>query len=104
MQKKFTTQSQKNQFIQKWQDSGLSQKAFSQQIGISYATFHLWVKKYKQEINSAIPAFVPLSVEATHFKKSNSTGNKIEIHTNSGLSITFSYQPDPAYLQNLLRL
>ncbi|MDP2059789.1 MAG: hypothetical protein Q8J97_08620 [Flavobacteriaceae bacterium] len=35
--------------VEQWNQSGQSQKLFSQQQGLNLATFNYWVKKYKQQ-------------------------------------------------------
>lgn len=100
MQKKFTSQEQRNQFIQEWQESSLSQKAFAEKHGINYGTFHSWVKKKGQDVKFEKPGFVPISITSTCFPSEA----KVELTFSSGAKLSFSYQPDPAYLQSLLRL
>lgn len=98
MQKRKTSEEQKHHLIELWKQSGLSQKEFSSQHGINYATFHLWVKSDKEK-PSTKPGFVPVSFDSVPA----SSEIKIEIAFPSGIKLNFFYQPDLLYLQNLLQ-
>jgi hypothetical protein len=37
------------QGISRWQQSGLTQKAWCEKNNVAYATFHYWYKKYRSE-------------------------------------------------------
>jgi len=39
----------KRKTIQQWKDSGLTQKAFCQQININVHTLHYWIRQLKDE-------------------------------------------------------
>jgi hypothetical protein len=47
MQSKEEVQQQMFGYIDQWQQSTLTQKAFCQQINLSYHIFHYWYKRYR---------------------------------------------------------
>ena len=55
--------------IEKYLASGLTQKQFCQQEQLAYATFHFWLKKYRQADAAASQAvsnsFVPLTFSSS---------------------------------------
>ena len=64
-----TNQQQMFDVISQWQQSGLSQKAWCEQKGIAYSSFHYWYKRYRNQhigrqdtdtfIQLATPSFTP---------------------------------------------
>ena len=90
---------EKQQLIERWQQSGLNRYAFCKQNNLSYYSLMYWTRKkrVKNKAGSAIPGFIPV-----HLK---STGEQIfaQIETGSGKRVQI-YQPVSAnFLRQLLR-
>jgi hypothetical protein len=41
--------------ISRWQQSGLSQKAWCEKNNMAYATFHYWYKLYRDQVSVSLP-------------------------------------------------
>lgn len=64
MQSKEEVQQQMFGYIDQWQQSGLSQKAFCGQVNLSYHIFHYWYKRYRMRENKPAPTFIKLGVSS----------------------------------------
>ncbi len=62
MQTKKEERAQSLEMISKWQQSGLSQKAFCTDNNIRYHVFHYWYKVYKAEQN-VTSSFLPVNIK-----------------------------------------
>ena len=60
MQNREVIQQQMFDHIDKWQQSGLSQKAFCGQSDLSYHIFHYWYKRYRMRENKPASSFIKL--------------------------------------------
>lgn len=49
MQSKAEIKEQMFELITGWQKSGLTQRVWCEQVGITYHTFHYWYKRFKDE-------------------------------------------------------
>lgn len=50
--------------IEQWKQSGLTQKAYCEQSGLSYHMFHYWYKRYRDKNTSeGATSFVKLQVQ-----------------------------------------
>ena len=58
------TQTERNRHIEQWRTSGLSQKAYCRQSGLSWTTFKNWHKRNKLEVVK--PLFAPLQITPTN--------------------------------------
>jgi len=50
---------EKRQLVQRWRESGLTQKVYCQQMGIKQTTFTNWVKRCKAKPATAFIAVAP---------------------------------------------
>lgn len=64
MQSKKEVQQQMFNYIEQWQQSGLTQKAFCQQLNLSYHIFHYWYKRYRIKESLPVSSFVNLEVSS----------------------------------------
>ncbi len=62
MQSKEEVQQQMFSYIEQWQQSGLTQKAFCQHVNLSYHIFHYWYKRYRITESKAASSFIKLGV------------------------------------------
>jgi len=68
MKDKETLQMSMFEFIERWQESGLSQKAFCKAEGLNYNKFKYWYTRKKQlslKGQELKPSFIPISVPST---------------------------------------
>ncbi len=49
-------------YIDQWQQSGLSQKAFCQKAKLAYHIFHYWYKRYRNTASEPASSFIQLNV------------------------------------------
>ena len=49
-------------YIDQWQQSGLTQKAFCQQVNLAYHVFHYWYKRYRITESNPASSFIKLGV------------------------------------------
>jgi hypothetical protein len=64
MQSKDEVQQQMFDYIDQWQQSGLTQKAFCQQVNLSYHIFHYWYKRYRIADRKPASSFIRLGVSS----------------------------------------
>jgi len=64
MQSKEEVQQQMFSYIDQWQQSGLTQKAFCQQVNLSYHIFHYWYKRYRNKESDPASSFIKLAVSS----------------------------------------
>ena len=62
MENKETVQQEMFNRIDQWQKSSLTQKAFCEQINLSYHIFHYWYKRYRMADSKSASSFVKLAV------------------------------------------
>jgi hypothetical protein len=79
--------------VERWHQSGLSQKEFSQQLGMKVATFSYWVSRSKEEKKKG---FVPLVAKVGSFPE-------IQVTYPNGVRITLPTS-DPELLSRLIHL
>jgi ABC-type Zn uptake system ZnuABC Zn-binding protein ZnuA len=58
-------QQQMFNYIDQWQQSDLTQKAFCQKAKLSYHIFHYWYKRYRNKSSEPASAFIKLDVSST---------------------------------------
>lgn len=80
--------------VERWRQSGLTQKEFSQQLGIKVATFAYWVSRSKEENKIG---FVPLRLGQRDL------AGDIEITYPNGVPLKVS-SSDPGVLSQLIHL
>lgn len=80
--------------VERWRQSGLTQKEFSQQLGIKLATFAYWVSRSKEESKTG---FVPLR------PGQRDPASEIEITYPNGVRLKVS-SSDPGILSRLIHL
>ncbi len=64
MQNKEQVHQQMFDNIERWQQSGLTQKAFCQQVNLSYHIFHYWYKRYRTKDNKTTDGFINVGITA----------------------------------------
>jgi len=98
-----------------WQSSGLSQRAYCHQQGLSFSAFGYWRSRLKDGAIAPAPAFVPLRVEVPEREVAGNAETPPLIHTkpgSSGVEIrlahgrTIHVQPgfDEALLARVIRI
>lgn len=55
-------QQQMFDYIEQWQQSDLTQKAFCFQLNLSYHIFHYWYKRYRNKERQPASSFIKLDV------------------------------------------
>ena len=80
--------------VERWRQSGLTQKEFSQQLGIKVATFAYWVSRSKEESKTG---FVPLR------SGQRDPASEIEITYPNGVRLKVA-SSDPGILSRLIHL
>lgn len=88
--------------IRRWQQSGLTQKAWCEKSNIAYATFHYWYKRYraKQAMTAAKVdegRFVQLVVD-----DSSTPDWWCEVRLGNGKQLVFRQPVSPELLQSLI--
>jgi hypothetical protein len=83
--------------IRQWQVSGVSQIDFCKKNSITYATFHYWYKKFRdnkpsEEVN---PSFVPVTITDTV------VSTFCSVRLLDGIVIDFHNPVSPDYLNQL---
>ena len=83
--------------INQWKASGLPIKEFCVQHQLANATFHYWLKKYRNNQSPETPAFIPVRV-----KDAMPGPWFAEVSFPDGKRITFHQIIDASYLKSLL--
>ena len=87
--------------IRRWQQSGLTQKAWCRKNNIAYATFHYWYKRYRlgdvPTDNRTPEGFVQLMVD-----DSNPAGCWCELALPGGRKLVFHQPVSVEFLKRLL--
>lgn len=99
METKSTHREEMFSLIEKWQQSGVSQKAWCGQNNIRYHIFHYWYKRYRRQTGEAtgnVPSFIQLQVK--------DTGNQplMELLMNNGKRLVFYHQVSSEFLKALI--
>lgn len=82
-----------------WLESGLSQKAYCQQHGISLPAFTYWRGRLKEKIeHSPSPAIIPVKIAPA----ANSSMPLLELHVGSA-KLVFPATVSTAYVSEILR-
>jgi len=87
MTKRQRNRDKMNAHIDRWQTSGLTQRAYCRKARINHNGFYYWVKKYADENSQATAdvGFFPLTVQ----KDSASGEDRIIVVSPNGLEIIF---------------
>lgn len=83
-----------------WQASGLSQRAYCEEHGVSYAAFRLLEKSGEPSLQT-LPGFVPAVLEQPTM---TGVGGGLELSLNSGRTIVIREDFDEALLTRLVRV
>src|SRR6185437_1468218 len=88
--------------ISRWQQSGLTQKAWCEKNDMAYSRFHYWYKRYRsEELGDARDQegsqFVPLMVES-----SPATGMWCELLLPEGKRLSFHQAVSAEFLRSLI--
>ena len=77
--------------IEKWKESGKTQKQFSRDHGITYSKFLYWTRKYRQSFKRNDNGFLPLEVVASNEESTSSNETfqqpRVEVEFKSGLTL-----------------
>lgn len=88
------------EMVDRWKQSGLSQKDFCKKESVTFHKFYYWYRRYRQQ-NQAIqatstPGFVKLKIEEPL------AATSIEIHFPQGARLFFHNRVSAEYLKTLL--
>lgn len=88
--------------IGRWQQSGLTQKAWCEKNNIAYGTFHYWYKRYRTSEKAAIDqgsseGFVQLMVD-----DASSAGSWCELVLPNGRKLVFHQAVSAGFLRLLI--
>ena len=83
-------------YINQWQQSGLTQKAFCQQVNLAYHVFHYWYKRYRITESKPAPSFIKLGVSTS------SVTSSIELVLPDGKRLLFHQPVSSDYLKALI--
>ena len=76
--------------VEKWKESGKTQKQFSREYGITYSKFLYWTRKYRQSSRNG-NGFLPLEVVASNEESPGSDEAlqhpRVEVEFKSGLTL-----------------
>ena len=96
-----------------WPSSGLGQRAYCQQQGLSFSAFRYWRNRVKEELAVPTPAFVPVVVEPpaearvpvmASVPSSPGRGAGIEIRLARGRTVVVAPEFDEALLARVIRV
>jgi hypothetical protein len=92
-------QQQMFEVIERWKQSGLSQKSFCEKKSIKFYTFYYWYKRYRQQSqgSDSKPDFVKLKIKKT------AAPTSVEIYFPDGVRLFFHQPVTPEYLKTLIR-
>ena|SRR5579863_7890167 len=82
--------------IDRWQQSGLSQKAYCREVNLAYHVFHYWYKRYRITENKPASSFIKLRVSTP------SVSSFIEIILPDGKRLLFHQPVGIDYLKALI--
>jgi hypothetical protein len=74
--------------IEKWHESGISQKEFCSRHDLSKHAFYYWLRKYKQFNQPSEKGFIPLEVGSPIIQPVNDTRGDICIRYPNGVLVT----------------
>jgi hypothetical protein len=86
-----------------WSQSGLTQKAWCEQQGMSYATFHYWYKRYRKEQQGRVgdheggAGFIQLMVDTPPAKAA-----WCELSIPDGRKLVFHHPVSAEFMRNLI--
>ena len=85
--------------IDRWKQSGLSQKSFCENESLKAHVFHYWYKRYRLAEQAAEnkSGFVKLKIEKP------AVAAPVEIHFPHGVRLLFHEAVNPEYLKALIR-
>jgi len=83
----------KQQHLEHWRKSGLSQSAYCRENNLKLATFHYWKIQADKGVKSTVTPFIPTTVKAS--------SGMITVNTPGGLSISCQLHQLPHVLQAL---
>ncbi|WP_127958633.1 IS66 family insertion sequence element accessory protein TnpA [Serratia microhaemolytica] len=87
------TKQQKQQHLDNWQNSGLSQSAYCRENNLKLATFHYWKIQADKSEKSTVTPFIPTTVKAP--------SGMVTVNTPAGLSVACQLHQLPHVLQAL---
>jgi len=85
--------------IEEWEQSGIPVNSFCKERNLSLASFHYWIKKYRQQKDTTGQSgFVRLTIEPKELVSSVSC----ELIFPDGKRLVFHDKPEASYLRSLL--
>lgn len=85
--------------IEDWPTSGLTKKAYCEQMGIAQALFFYWQKKHKEELEAG--GFVPINIDD---KNKASANGFIEVRYPNGVIIRLPENIGPETIKRCVYL
>lgn len=95
MQSKTEVQQKMFYQIEQWQQSGLTQKLFCEQVNVPYHVFHYWYKRYRSTECKTSSSFIKLEVPSCHSPFA-------ELLLPDGKRLLFHQSPGIDYLKALI--
>ena len=90
------TSSAMAEHMNRYPESGMTQRAYCEAHGISQATFGYWLKKYRSEKSGNTGSFMRMQPKSAE-------SSSIEIHFTNGITLRIQGMVDAKYLKELLR-
>ncbi|HET7116809.1 MAG TPA: hypothetical protein VFI29_09980 [Hanamia sp.] len=87
------------EMVERWKQSGLSQKAFCEQQSIRFHKFYYWFKCYRRQhdmVDNNSEGFVKLKIEKP------SIASSVEIYFPGGIRVLFHTPVSSNYLKTLI--
>ena len=82
--------------IDRWQQSGLTQKAFCREVNLAYHVFHYWYRRYRIAESTPASSFIKLRVSTP------SVSSSIELVLPDGKRLLFHQLVSIDYLKALI--
>jgi len=90
----------KQNHIEAWQVSGLSQRAYCRQHGLNAKTFGNWLRIYRnsRRMNAEVPTLIPVTIKPTV-----SSTELLYLHVSNGHMLQLPANVSPQWLGELLK-
>jgi len=86
--------------IQEWKQSGESQVSFCNRKNLHSHIFHYWLRRYKDQLNPAGNAFIPVTIPMNE-KKSYGV---IELHYPNGVRVVLPKNSDLSMVRTFINM
>jgi len=85
--------------VSRFKESGMTQKAFSEEAGIKVCSLQYWLRKISSDDEASSARFVELKTRAGF----SAGGVSVSLQIGSDVTISFATLPPPTYLAELSR-